>query len=176
MFCCRLFLCRIRSGHLASVLCNCYTGARPRAAAWCQYHHSALQYAIHTLVQLCKCGQLTDLSHFCYFNFPMNTTNERMITLCLVPHIVSPPHSTYPEVCSVTTEYLLPGLGWAGLGWAVVQIIQFSRSNPSTGLHGAGSCDGSRDRRIRALLCYGALWLDFYDMEKSINTSETQRF
>ena len=28
VFSCRLFLCRIRSGHLASVLCNCYTGSR----------------------------------------------------------------------------------------------------------------------------------------------------
>ena len=47
----------------------------------------------------------------------MNTMSEKMmITLCLVPHIVpSPLHSTYPEVCNVTTEYLLPGLGWAGL-------------------------------------------------------------
>ena len=71
----------------------------------------------HTAVQVWP-SELTDLSHCCYFNFPMNTTNKRMITLCLVPHIVSPPHSTYPEVCSVTTEYLLPGLGWAGMCWA----------------------------------------------------------
>ena len=66
VFCCRLFLCRIRSGHLASVLCNCYTGARPRAAAWCQYHHYALQYT-HTTVQIHMVSQLTKISHFWYF-------------------------------------------------------------------------------------------------------------
>ena len=48
----------------------------------------------------------------------MNATSEQMmITLCLVPHIVP---STYPEVCNVTTEYLLPGLCWARLGWDVL--------------------------------------------------------
>ena len=74
----------------------------------------------------------------------MNTMSEKMmITLCLVPHIVpSPPHSTYPEVSRLNTS-CQPA--WAMLGWAVVQIIQFSRSNPSKGLHGARSCDGSRD-------------------------------
>ena len=42
----------------------------------------------------------------------MNATSEQMmITLCLVPQIVP---STYPEVCNVTTEYLLPGL-WCKL-------------------------------------------------------------
>ena len=87
VFSCGLFQCRIRSGHLTSVLCNCYTGARPRAAAWCQYHHYALQYAIytHTTVQI-RPRQLTDPSYFCYC--PKNVTNERMITLCIVHHIV----------------------------------------------------------------------------------------
>ena len=148
VFCCRLFQCRIRSGHLASVLCNCYTVARPRAAAWCQYHHYALQYAIYRYTyNSASMAKRTNRSLPLLLLQLPNEHNKRTHDNLVprapysVPSTLHTPHILRCAVSRLNTSCL----GWAGLGWAVVQIIQFSRSNPRPGLHGARSCDGIRD-------------------------------
>ena len=145
VFSCRLFQCRIRSGHLTSVLCNCYTGARPRAAAWCQYHHYALQYAIYRYTyNSASMAKRTNRSLPLLLLQLPNEHNKRTHDN-LVPRAPYSVPSTLHISWGVQCHDWIPRASLPVLGWAVVQIIQFSRSNPSTGLHGAGSCDGIRD-------------------------------